>query len=126
MKVLSVDDSQVIRKIIRSAVEMLGLEFLEAENGQEALNLLRGMPEEIHLVLLDWNMPVKDGYLTLQEIKQDGALKHIPVMMITTESERTNIIKAVQAGAKSYLTKPFNQEDLQSRILECLGGVLNN
>jgi two-component system chemotaxis response regulator CheY len=121
MKILSVDDSNIIRKIMRGAVDMLGFEFLEASNGQEALALLREAPNEIGLVILDWNMPVMDGYSTLVEIKNDPALKHIPVMMVTTESEKSNIIKAVKAGAQNYLTKPFIQEDLMTRIMACVG-----
>lgn len=121
MKVLSVDDSAIIRKIIRNTVEMLGYELLEADNGEEALCLLNDSYQEVQLIILDWNMPVKDGFTTLQEIKQDTRLVSIPVMMLTTESEKNNIIKAIQAGAKHYMTKPFNQEDLITKIMECLG-----
>jgi two-component system chemotaxis response regulator CheY len=121
MKILSVDDSAIMRKIIRGAVDMLGLEFLEAENGQIALDILNRDYLDIGLVLLDWNMPVKDGYETLVAIKTDPRLKHIPVMMVTTEGERTNVIRAIQAGAQHYLMKPFTQEDLLKRIMECIG-----
>lgn len=120
MKILSVDDSLIIRKIFRGVAETLGFGFLEAGNGQEAIDVLSSNLGEIALIILDWNMPVKDGFTTLQEIKADARFKHIPVIMATTESERTNIIKAVQAGAKHYITKPFTQEDILTRIAECL------
>lgn len=119
--ILSVDDSAIVRKIIRGAVEALGYEFYEAKDGQEAIDLLHEHLGEIELILLDWNMPIKDGYETLNEVKNDPALKHIPVMMVTTESERMNVIKALQAGANHYLTKPFNQSDMMTRMLECMG-----
>lgn len=121
MKILSVDDSLIIRKIIRGVADILGYGFLEAGNGQEALDILSIEYPEVALVVMDWNMPVKDGFEALQEIKADPRFKHIPVMMATTESERSNIIKAVQAGAKHYITKPFTQEDLLTRVAECLG-----
>lgn len=119
MKILSVDDSAIIRKIIRGAVDVLGFEFLEAANGQEALDMLAIDP--VDLVILDWNMPVLDGYATLTAIKKNPGLLHIPVIMVTTEAEKTNVIRAIQAGAQHYFTKPFTQEDLMTRILECTG-----
>ncbi|HEY9745712.1 MAG TPA: response regulator [Oculatellaceae cyanobacterium] len=119
-KILSVDDSIIIRKIFKGIAETLGLGFLEAGDGQQALNVLADHHQEIALIILDWNMPVKNGYDTLQEITTDPRYKHIPVMMATTETERTNVIKAIQAGAKHYVTKPFTQEDVLVRITECL------
>lgn len=120
MKIISVDDSAIVRKIIRGAVDMLGHDFLEASNGQEALALLEQESEDVGLILLDWNMPVKDGLTTLKEIKAHAGYRHIPVMMVTTESEKDNVIRAIQAGARHYLTKPFSQEDLMTRVLECI------
>jgi two-component system chemotaxis response regulator CheY len=120
MKILSVDDSAIIRRIFKGVAETLGLGFLEAGNGEEALEVLSQNHNDIALIILDWNMPVKDGFTALQEIKADPRFEHIPVMMATTESERTNIIKAIQAGAKHYVTKPFTQEDVLTRIAECL------
>lgn len=120
MKILSVDDSKIIRTIFKSIVATLGYDFLEAENGQEALDILESDYEDIILVILDWNMPVMDGFTALQKIRADERFTHIPVMMATTEGERTNIIKAIQAGAKNYVTKPFNQEDLMVRVSDCI------
>ncbi len=121
MKILSVDDSSIIRRIISGTVELLGYEMLEASGGDEAFKVLSDHYPEIALVLLDWNMPGMNGLDVLLKMKADDRYSAIPVMMVTTEAERTNIIRAIQAGAKHYLTKPFTQEDLAMRIMQCLG-----
>ena len=124
MKVLSVDDSTIIRKIIRGSVEVLGLDFLEAGDGAEALAILSEQHQEIGLILLDWNMPVLDGISTLKELKKDKRFQGIPVMMVTTEGEKSNIVEAIKTGAKHYVIKPFTPEDLTSKMLECIGATL--
>lgn len=124
MKVLSVDDSKIIRKIIRGSVEVLGLEFLEAGDGAEALAILSEQHQDIALIVLDWNMPVLDGISTLRELKKDERFHGIPVMMVTTEGEKSNIVEAIKTGAKHYLIKPFTPEDLTSKMLECIGTTL--
>lgn len=121
MKILSVDDSAIIRKIIRSGVELLNFELLEAADGFEALDLLEEPGQDIGLILLDWNMPGMDGLAFLQKVKGNPALHHIPIMMVTTESERESIIVAIQAGAVNYLVKPFTIEELTKKIWECMG-----
>lgn len=121
MSILSVDDSTVIRKIIRGAVEVLDYNLLEACDGFEALSVLEKDFKNIALILLDWNMPGMNGMEFLKIVKGNKDFKGIPVMMVTTESERENIIKAIQAGAAHYIVKPFSIEELMKRILECLG-----
>ena len=118
MKLLTVDDSAMMRKIIADASEVLGFEALEAENGEKALEILEAEWQDISLVLLDWNMPVMNGLDVLKKIKADRRMAGIPVMMVTTESERKNIIKAIQEGASSYLSKPFVPEDLITKIMQ--------
>ncbi len=120
-KILAVDDSRVMLRIISGAIEMVGYEPLTAANGKKALEILKERSDEVALVLLDWNMPELNGIETLQAIKANPAWADISVMMVTTESERTNVIQAIRAGARHYLTKPFSQEDLVTRIMECLG-----
>ena len=122
-KILAVDDSKMMLRIISSTIEMLGYDTVKASNGKEALAILEKEPD-IVLVLLDWNMPELNGMDTLKAIKGNEQFKSLPVMMVTTEGEKKNVIKAIQAGAKHYLTKPFNQQDLATRIMECLGGGL--
>lgn len=121
MKALIVDDSKVMVRIISNTVEMLGMDVEKVHNGQDAIDLLKKHPDEFTIVLMDWNMPVMNGYETLVAIKEDPELKHIPVMMVTTEGEQGNVIKALKAGAEGYLTKPFNQQDLAVKIMETLG-----
>ena len=119
--ILSVDDSAIVRKIIRSSVEVLRFELLEASDGMEALTVLEKKYNDIKLILLDWNMPGMNGMDFLKAIKSHSFYKHIPVMMITTESEKESIIKAVQAGVNNYLLKPFKTEELTKKIMESLG-----
>jgi len=121
MKILTVDDSRMIRKLISRAAAVLGHDILEADNGKVALEVLEQSEDPVDLILLDWNMPEMDGFTTLQKLKDDDRYKAIPVMMVTTEAERESVVRAIQAGAKNYLCKPFTQEDLTVKIMECLG-----
>jgi two-component system chemotaxis response regulator CheY len=121
MVILSVDDSGATRMFARSAVEVMGHEFAEAENGKAAQRLLEQGGRKIDLILLDWNMPVMDGITFLKWLKADPRFSGIPVTMVTTEVERVKVIEAIGAGAKNYLMKPFTQEELVGKIMESLG-----
>ena len=121
MKLLVVDDSSVIRKVIKAAADVLEMETEEAQDGMEALEKLAVIHNEIDLVLLDWNMPEMSGYEVLVKIKGSEKYKGIPVMMVTTEGQKSNIVAAIRAGATNYLTKPFTVEELQAKIIECIG-----
>lgn len=118
--ILSVDDSKTIGRVIGGTVEMLGYELLEAMDGLEALSVLADHVEDTVLVLMDVNMPNMDGFTCLERIKADPALQHLPVIMVTTEAERKNIVRAIRAGAANYITKPFTTEDLSTKILDTL------
>lgn len=121
MKLLTVDDSAMVRKIISDAAAVIGFEALEAATGEEAMQILQKEGNNVSLVLLDWNMPGMNGLEVLQKIKADPVINKIPVMMVTTESERKNIIKAIQQGASNYLSKPFAPEDLITKMMNSLG-----
>ena len=121
MKILTVDDSIAVREIIKNALDVLGYESVEAENGVEALRKVREDSGEILLILLDWNMPEMDGITFLRTINQDPDFKNIPVTMVTSENEKGKIINAISEGAKNYIIKPFTQEELSKKILESLG-----
>lgn len=121
MRVLSVDDSKTTRRTIRNMVEVLGLEFAEAENGAEALRILDSLHGRVDLIILDWEMPVMDGHEFLEKIKKDNRYSSIPVIMVTTVSQKEKVIDAVRAGAKQYITKPFSGEDLLTKIVQTLG-----
>ena len=120
MKLLAVDDSSIIRKMIKAVADVLHIETEEAQDGIEALEFLSKNYKEIGLVLLDWNMPELSGYDVLVEIKNNDNYKDIPVMMVTTEGQKSNILAAVRAGADNYLTKPFSVDELSTKIVECL------
>jgi two-component system, chemotaxis family, chemotaxis protein CheY len=122
-KILAVDDSKMMLRILAGTIEMLDFEPLKASNGEEALQILEHQSEQIALILLDWNMPGLNGLETLEAIKADARHSDIPVMMVTTEGEKANVVRAIKAGARHYLTKPFNPQDLATRIMECLGCV---
>ena len=121
MKLLVVDDSSVIRKVIKAAADVLQMETEEAQDGIEALEKLSMYHKEIDLVLLDWNMPEMNGYDVLVTIKNSAEYRNIPVMMVTTEGQKSSIIAAVRAGADNYLVKPFTVDELESKIVECIG-----
>ena len=123
-KVLSVDDSGVMRRIIGRTVDVLGYGFLEAGNGLEGLEVLAKNHADIALIILDVNMPEMDGFEFLARIKANPDFKSIPVMMLTTESERGKIIQAIKAGAVNYICKPFTPEDLTVKITDSLGAGL--
>jgi len=121
MKVLIVDDSSVTRKIIKAVVDELQMETEEAEDGIEALEKISQKYKELDLILLDWNMPEMNGYDVLVELKSSDKYRDIPVMMVTTEAQRSHIVAAIRMGAANYLTKPFTVEELEIKITECLG-----
>jgi two-component system chemotaxis response regulator CheY len=120
MKVLVVDDSAIMRKVIEQILEMLGHESVPATHGLDAFEKLKEHAD-VRLILLDWNMPEMNGIEFLRAIKDRPGLSEIPVIMLTTESERRKMIEAIEAGAKHYLTKPFQPETLATKILQCVG-----
>jgi two-component system chemotaxis response regulator CheY len=124
MKILSADDSTMIRRVIRGAVETIGHELIEARDGQEAVEVMEAQGQGVGLVLLDWNMPRLDGFSVLKKLKADDRFKAVPVIMVTTEVERAKVVEAIKAGAANYVMKPFSQADLVSKIMETLSGGL--
>jgi len=114
MKVLLVDDSGVMRKIIARGLNSLWVdEVVEAADGVEALEKF-GDGVGFDLILTDWNMPNMNGLELIQSIRGAGH-KH-PIMMITTESEKSQVLLAIQAGVNDYLVKPFDQDMLQMKL----------
>lgn len=112
---LVVDDMSTMRKIIRTILNQLGYSSVEeAENGKEALAKLRA--GNYDFVLLDWNMPELDGFETLKQIRADDKLKNMPVIMVTAEAKKENVLMAIQAGANNYVVKPFTPETLKEKI----------
>jgi two-component system chemotaxis response regulator CheY len=121
MKLLIVDDSLVMRRIVSSSAALVGAECVEAGNGEQAFAQLQADPAGFNLICLDWNMPVMSGLEFLKALRADPRWIDTPVLMITTEGSRDSIIEALKAGATGYLTKPFHQQDLQAKMMDCLG-----
>ena len=120
MKILTVDDSKTLRKIVKRTIEDLKYECLEANDPKEALDVLSANHKNICLILLDWNMPEMTGIEFLEIIKNIGKYKEIPVIMLTSQSGKDNVIMAMKKGAANYVIKPFNQHDLSARIMSVL------
>ncbi len=115
MKILVVDDMSTMRRITKNFLKQLGFNNVEeAENGQEALNKLRA--DAYGFVVSDWNMPVMMGIDMLKAIRADEKLKAIPVLMVTAEAQKENIVEAAKAGVNNYVVKPFTAEVLQEKI----------
>src|SRR5258708_2374386 len=109
-KILTVDDSKTVRIIVRKAFKSYDCEILEAANGVEGLAV--AAKESPNLILLDVTMPVMDGVEMLTKLKSDPALKAIPVIMLTAEGGRDNVMKIAKIGVRDYLVKPFKEEVL--------------
>ncbi|MCE3225196.1 MAG: cheY [Nitrospira sp.] len=115
MKILVVDDMSTMRRIVKNILKQLGFNNLEeAENGQEALTKLKA--DSYGFVVSDWNMPVMMGIDMLRAIRADEKLKKIPVLMVTAEAQKENLMEAVQAGVSNYVVKPFTAETMQEKI----------
>ncbi|MBY3787248.1 chemotaxis response regulator CheY [Photobacterium carnosum] len=115
MKILIVDDFSTMRRIVKNLLRDLGFNnTVEADDGLTALPLLkRG---DFDFVVTDWNMPGMQGIDLLRQIRADEQLKHLPVLMITAEAKRDQIIEAAQAGVNGYIVKPFNAVTLKEKL----------
>ncbi len=115
MKFLVVDDFSTMRRIIRNLLKELGFTNVdEAEDGVSALAKLKG--GGFDFVVSDWNMPNMTGIELLRAIRADETLKHLPVLMVTAEAKKENIVEAAQAGASGYVVKPFTAVTLDEKI----------
>jgi two-component system chemotaxis response regulator CheY len=120
-KVLIVDDSNVMRRVIRGILKDLQLQddnIAEAADGAEAVKMAAA--GNFHLILMDWNMPNMLGIDAVKAIRGTG--NKTPILMVTTEGERANIVAAIQAGANNYLVKPFNADDLRAKAEALISG----
>ena len=116
MKILVVDDFSTMRRIVRNLLKELGFANVhEAEDGVDALKHLRA-DGDYQFVVSDWNMPNMTGIELLRAIREDAALKHLPLLMVTAEAKRENIIEAAQAGANGYIVKPFTAATLDEKL----------
>lgn len=114
-KFLVVDDFSTMRRIVRNLLKELGYSNVEeAEDGVDGLNKLKG--GGFDFVVSDWNMPNMDGLTMLQNIRKDSSLASLPVLMVTAEAKKENIIAAAQAGANGYVVKPFTAATLDEKL----------
>ena len=115
MRALVIDDSRTMRRIVSGILARFGYETTEAGDGQQALDVLRGgwVPD---LACVDWNMPVMDGLSFVSAVRAETAWRDVTLMMVTTESEHGQIVRALAAGAHEYVTKPFTPEVIRDKL----------
>jgi len=114
--VLVVDDSRIMRNIVKNTFTALNIpcQFLEAANGKEALAQLEA--QEIHLILLDWNMPELSGLEFLKKVRAMEKYQSLPIIMVTSEAARYNVIEALKNGATDYIIKPVNEKSFREKL----------
>ncbi|MFO0646824.1 MAG: response regulator [Polyangiales bacterium] len=116
MRALIVDDSRAMRMIVKRALVREGFEVFEAGDGRQALaELQKTGPFE--LALVDWNMPVMTGYELIQEVRSQPSMNGMAIMMVTTETEASQVQRALDAGANEYVMKPFSDDVLREKLL---------
>ncbi len=120
MKILLVDDSRTIRNIQKNTLSSMGhTDVLEAADGLEALSVLEG--DRPDLMLVDWNMPKMDGITLVRKVRETD--KSLPIIMVTTEAEKTRVMEALKAGVNNYVVKPFTAETLSEKIDQTMSKI---
>ncbi len=121
MKLLIVDDSSTMRKIIKNTLQRLGYDdILEAEHGLQAWELLDSI-EDIKVLITDWNMPEMNGLDLVKKMRANSRFTDIPIIMVTTEGGKAEVITALKAGANNYIVKPFTPQVLKEKLEVVLG-----
>jgi two-component system chemotaxis response regulator CheY len=115
MRALVLDDSRAMRMILSRILREVGFEVTEAADGREGLDMLSKGPVP-DLALIDWNMPEMDGLAFVKEVKQHDRYAAMTLMMVTTESEQSQIVRALAAGAHEYVIKPFTSEAIVDKL----------
>ena len=115
MKALIIDDSKAMRSILSRMLQGLGFEVLEASNGREGLERLQANGK-VDLALVDWNMPEMNGLEFIRKVRAEQSYDGVLLMMVTTETEMENVVRALAAGANEYVMKPFTQEIILEKL----------
>jgi two-component system chemotaxis response regulator CheY len=116
MRALVVDDSKAIRVVLKKMLAEGGFEELsEASHGAEALEVLQNGPAP-DVILVDWNMPEMNGLEMIRAVRQNAELRRIPIVMVTTETEYSQVVKALAAGASEYVMKPFTKDIIMDKL----------
>lgn len=119
LKFLVVDDFSTMRRIVRGLLKEMGCNNVdEAEDGAVALNMLKNA--RFDFVVSDINMPNMNGFELLQQIKTDETLRHLPVLMVTAEARKEDIVRAAQEGAAGYIVKPFTKATLEEKVAKIM------
>jgi two-component system chemotaxis response regulator CheY len=119
VKILTVDDSSTMRRIIKNTLNRIGYtDVVEAEHGVDALGKMAG----VELVLTDWNMPEMDGLTFVKSLRANAQYTEVPIIMVTTEAAKKEILEAIKAGVSDYIVKPFTPDTLKEKIQKVLGG----
>ena len=116
MRAMVIDDSRAMRLILKRIAGQLGFEVSEAANGKEALDLLQSAENLPELALVDWNMPEMNGLDFVVAVRADPRLKAMTLMMVTTEGEQSQIVRALAAGAHEYVIKPFTPDAIVEKL----------
>ena len=116
MKALVIDDSATMRHIVADILQELGFDTCQAANGQEGLDLLES-GQRFDLACIDWNMPVMDGLQFVAAVRARRQWPNLTLMMVTTEGERGQVVRALAAGAHEYVIKPFTADALASKLV---------
>lgn len=125
MKILIVDDSPIMRNVVKNTLALLGYPadgWREAKDGETAWEAI--VQEVPDVVLLDWNMPGMDGYELLKRIRSDRRFATLPVMMTTSENNKTHLVAAIKAGATDYLIKPVREDQLGEKLMHIQNSIL--
>ena len=114
--VMIVDDSRIMRNIVKKTFEMLKkqVDFIEASDGEDAMELL--LENKVNLILLDWNMPRLSGIDFLKQVRAMEDYREIPIIMVTSEASKLGFIEAVKAGVTGYITKPFTEKTFLDKL----------
>lgn len=120
MKLLVVDDSSTMRRIIKNTLQRLGhKDILEAEHGGEAWSILENNPD-IDILITDWNMPEMNGLELVRRVRAESKYKDMPIIMVTTEGGKAEVITALKAGVNNYIVKPFTPQVLKEKLEDVL------
>jgi two-component system chemotaxis response regulator CheY len=115
MKALVIDDSRVMRKIVSNILVEVGFDTIEAENGQQALDQMEAH-DDVTLCCIDWNMPIMTGFEFVVAVRKRPEWRNVTLMMVTTEGEQDQIVRALAAGAHEYVIKPFTPEVIVDKL----------
>jgi two-component system, chemotaxis family, chemotaxis protein CheY len=115
VRALVIDDSRTTRKVLMRMLHTLGFDTVEAANGREGLERLREMGAS-DLVLVDWNMPVMDGFDFVRAVRAERAYDKVPLVMVTTHNDMESVARALEAGATEFIMKPFTEEVIREKL----------